>query len=321
MGFPGGSDGKESACNSGYRRDMGLIPGSGRSPRGGNGYLLQYSFFFFFILTVFNESCRQDDFILKIWSTSRICVSSLRRGHANLLCIVPILVYALLKRAHYSSILAWRFPWTEKPGELQSTRLQWVRHNWVTKHTHKKGNRLFKVWAGFGGWISSLNLFVNQSYKWSIDPSVQFSHSIESDSLPPHGLQHARPPCPSPTPGAYSNSCPLSWWCHPTILSFVIPFSSCLQSFLASGSFQMSQFFTSGGQRIGVSASASVLSMSIQDQFPLGWTGWISLQSKEFSRVFSDTTQFQSISSSALSFLYSPTLTSIHDYWKNHSFD
>ena len=111
-----------------------------------------------------------------------------------------------------------------------------------------------------------------------------------SDSLRLHGLQHARPPCPSPTPGVYPNSCPLSQWCHPTISSSVIPFSSCLQSFPASGTFQMSQFFTSGGQSIRVSDSASVLSMTIQDWFSLGWTGWISMQSKGLSRVFSNTT-------------------------------
>ena len=120
--------------------------------------------------------------------------------------------------------------------------------------------------------------------------SLQFSLSVVSDSLQPRGLQHPRPPCPSPTPRAYSNSCPLSRWCHPTISSSVDPFSSCLQSFPASGSFQMSQFFTSGGQTIGVSASASVLPMDIQDWFPLGWIGWISLQSKGLSRVFSNTT-------------------------------
>ena len=111
-----------------------------------------------------------------------------------------------------------------------------------------------------------------------------------SNSLWLHGLQHARPPCPSPTPRVYSNSCPLSQWCHPTISSSVVLFSSCLQSFPASGSFQMSQLFTSGGQRTGVSASASVLPMNTQDWFPLGWTGWISLQSKGLSRVFSNTT-------------------------------
>ena len=111
-----------------------------------------------------------------------------------------------------------------------------------------------------------------------------------TDSLRPHDLQHARPPCPSPTPGVYPNSCPLSQWCPPTISSSVIPFSSCPQSFPASEPFQMSQLFTSGGQSIGVSASTSVLPMNTQDWFPLGWTGWISLQSKGLSRVFSNTT-------------------------------
>ena len=111
-----------------------------------------------------------------------------------------------------------------------------------------------------------------------------------SDSLRPHGLQHARLPRPSPTPGAYSNSCPLSQWCHQTISSSVVRFSSYFQSFPASGSIQMSQFFTSGGKNIGVSVSASVLPMNIQDWFPLRWIGWISLQSKRLSRVFSNTT-------------------------------
>ena len=113
--------------------------------------------------------------------------------------------------------------------------------------------------------------------------SVQFSLSVMSDALWPHGLQHARLPCPSPTHGAYSNSCPLSRWCHPTISSSVIPFSSHLQSFPASGSFPVSQFFTSGGQDIGVSASASALSTNIQDWFPLGFTGWISVLFKGLS--------------------------------------
>ena len=118
--------------------------------------------------------------------------------------------------------------------------------------------------------------------------STQFSCLVVSDSLWSRGLQHVRLPCPSPTPGACSNSCPLSRWCCPTYSSSVIPFS-CLQSFPAWGSFQMSQFFTSGGQTIGVSASASILPVNIQDWFPLGWTGWISLQSKGLSRVFSNT--------------------------------
>ena len=110
--------------------------------------------------------------------------------------------------------------------------------------------------------------------------SVQFSHSVASDSLRPHELQHSRPPCPSPTAAVYPNSCPLSLWCHLTISSSVVPFSSCLQSFPTSGSLQMSQPFASGGQNIGVSASTSVLPVNTQDWFPLGWTGWISLQSK-----------------------------------------
>ena len=120
--------------------------------------------------------------------------------------------------------------------------------------------------------------------------SAQFSDSVMSNTLRPHGPQHASLPCPSPALGAYSNSCPLSWWCHPAILSSVVHFSSRLQSFPALGSFQMSQFFTSGGQSIGGSATASVLPMNIQDWSPLGWTGWISLQSKGLSRVFSNTT-------------------------------
>ena len=120
--------------------------------------------------------------------------------------------------------------------------------------------------------------------------SIQFSCSVVSDSLLPHGLQHTRLPCPSPTPGTYSNSCPSSRGCHPTISFSVIPFSSNLQSFSASGSFQMSQFFESGGQSIGDSASASVLLMNIWDWFPLGLTGWISLLSEGLSRVFSNTT-------------------------------
>ena len=122
----------------------------------------------------------------------------------------------------------------------------------------------------------------------SLSPiSVQFSSVAQSClTLRSHGLQDTRPPCPSPTPGAYSNSCPSSWWCHPTISSSVVPFSSCLQSFPASGSFPMSPFFASGGQSIGASALASILPMTIQDRFPLGLTGWISLQSKGLSRAF-----------------------------------
>ena len=135
-------------------------------------------------------------------------------------------------------------------------------------------------------------MFDKTSIHWTPNStldSVQFSHSVMSHSLQTHGPQHSRLPCPSPTRGAYPNSGPLCWWCQPTISSSIFHFSSHLQSFLASGSFQKSQFFTSGGQSIGVSASASVLPMNSQDWFPLGWTGWISLQSKGLSRVFSNT--------------------------------
>ena len=150
--------------------------------------------------------------------------------------------------------------------------------------------------------------------------STQLNRSVMSNSLQPHGLQQTRLPCPSPTPAAYSNSCPLSQCCHPTILSSVLPFSSHLQSFPASASFPMSQLFTWGGQRAGVSASASVLPMNIQDWFPRdGLAG--SPCSPRDSQESSPKPQFKSINTSAPSFLYSPTLTSIHDYWKNHSLD
>ena len=171
------------------------------------------------------------------------------------------------------------------------------------KHSREKGLRSF---------LYSKSAIWDLTFRYH---SVQFSHSVVSDSLQLHGLQHAKPPCPSPTPRVYSNSCPLNRWCHPTISSFVIPFSSCPQSFPASGSFQMSQLFASGGQSIGVSASASVLPMNIQDWFPLGLTGWISLQSKGLSRVFSNPTvqkhQFFSVQLSLQS-----NSTSIHDTGK-----
>ena len=141
---------------------------------------------------------------------------------------------------------------------------------------------------------------MNHLHDWH-PSSVQYRCSVVFDSLRPHGLQHARPPCPSPAPGVYSNSCPLSQWCHPTVSSSVVPFSSCPQSFPASGSFLMNQFFASGGQRIGVSASTSVLPMNIQDRFPLGWTGWISLQSKGLSRVLNTTVQKHQLFSTQLS--------------------
>ena len=143
----------------------------------------------------------------------------------------------------------------------------------ITKERHQ--------WQGYSCW--------SRSVVRCQGCSLQFSHSVMSDSLWPHGLQHARPPCPSATPRVHSNSCPLSQWCHPTVSSSVVPFFSYLQSFPASGSFPMSQFFASGGQSIGVSVSASILPMNIQDWFSL-LTGWSSLQSKGLSRVFSNTT-------------------------------
>ena len=171
-------------------------------------------------------------------------------------------------------------------------------------------------------WRICINLRLHFSMTFLNDDdnyvSVHFSCSVVSNSLRLHALQHASPLCPSPTPGVHLNSCPLSRWYRPTISSSVVPFFSRLQSFPASGSFPMSQFFTSGSQSIGVSASASILPMNIQDSSPLGWTSWISLQSKGLSSLLQ---QFKSINSLALSFLYSPTLTSKHNYWKNHSLE
>ena len=154
-------------------------------------------------------------------------------------------------------------------------------------------------------------------FTWS---SVQFSRSVMSDSLRSHESQHARPPCPSPTPRVHSDSCPSSEWCHPAIPSSFVPFSFCPQSLPASESFPMSQLFAWGGQSTGVSALASFLPKKFQGWSPSEWTGWICLQSKGLSRVFSNTT-VQSINSSAFSLLHSPTLTSIHDHRKNHSLD
>ena len=150
--------------------------------------------------------------------------------------------------------------------------------------------------------------------------SVQFSCSVVSNSLRPHESQHARSPCPSPTPGVYSNSCPSSRWWHPAISSSVVPFSSYPHSFPASWSFPMSQLFKWGGQSTRVSASASVLPMNTQDWSPLGWTGSISFQSKGLPRVFSNTT-VQKHQFFGAQLPHSPTLTSIRDHWKNHSLD
>ena len=208
-------------------------------------------------------------------------------------------------KATYSSNLAWRIP-----RSVLSMGLQRVRYDWVTFTLYTTHTMLHKQYL-----LSELFVLENSQstrkplhppplktksrlkregayvYLWLLyGSSVQFSCSVMSDSLRPHGLRHARPPCPSPTPRVHSNSCPLSWWCHPAISSSVVPFSSHLQYFPASECFQMSQLFTSGGRSIGISASESVLPMNIQDWFPLGWTGWISLLSKGLSRVFSNTT-------------------------------
>ena len=136
---------------------------------------------------------------------------------------------------------------------------------------------------------TSINWWTDRHCLSIMEYSVQFSRSVMSASLQPHEPQHARPPCPSPTPRVHPKPCPSSQWCHPTISSSVIPFSSCLQYFPASGSFRMSWLFASGGQSVGVSVSISVLPMNIQDWFPLGWTGWTSLQAKGLSRIFSKT--------------------------------
>ena len=149
--------------------------------------------------------------------------------------------------------------------------------------------------------------------------SVQFSHSVVSDSLRPHESRHTRPPCPSPTPGVYSNSCPSSRWCHPAILSSAVPFSYCPQSLPASGSFSISQLFAWGGQSTGFSASTSVFPMNIQDWSPLGWTGWISLQSKGLSRVFFNAIEKHQFFSTQLS--SQSNSHPYNDHWKNHSLD
>ena len=174
---------------------------------------------------------------------------------------------------------------------VKATNYPIVMYRWES-WTVKKAERIdaFELWC----WRRFLRVSwtarsSNQSILNEIS-SVQFSGSVMSNSLEFHELQHTRPPCPSPIPEVYPNSCPLSWWCHATISSSVIRFSSNPQSFPASRSFQMSQLVASGGQNIGVSASASVLLMNIQDWFPLGWTGWISWQSKGLSRVFSNIT-------------------------------
>ena len=162
-----------------------------------------------------------------------------------------------------------------------------IDKKWISCRQHVYGSSFI---INSGSLFLLVGIFNPLKFKVIVDiyVPIQFSSLVVSDSLQPHGLQHTRPACPPPTPRVYSNLCPLSWWCHPTISSSVDPFSSHLQSCPASGSFPVSQFFTSEGQSIGV--SASVLPMNIQDWFPSGWTSWISLKSKGLSRVFSNTT-------------------------------
>ena len=186
-------------------------------------------------------------------------------GHINLYLVILVLIYI----QEWSAGLITDQKWWYIPSHLTSGE-HWSNH-FIIWHFRQNVYLMLKVIIA----------------KFS---SVQFSHSVVSDSLWPHEPQHARPPCPSSTARVYPNPCPLSQWCHPTISSSVVHFSFCPQSFPASGSFQMSQFFTSGGQTIGVSASPSVLPINIQDWSPLGWTGWIFLQSKGLWRVISNTT-------------------------------
>ena len=207
--------------------------------------------------------------------------------------------------------------WTSKPLWCQPMKFI-LKGNGMSFHVLEYHSKVFmRTLMTTRKWVSGL-----QRAKKDAISSVQFSCSVLSDSLWPHGLQHARLPCPSSTPRACSNSCPLSWWHHPIISSSVVPFSSCLQSFPESGSFQMSQFFASGNQNIGASASASasVLPVNIQDWFPLGLTGLISLQSKGLSRVFSNITVQNNQFFTAQLSLYSNS--HIHTWLlEKHSFD
>ena len=223
---------------------------------------------------------------LSKWKT-RILISQIQEGKNKLLLTMLDLKGIMLlineisqtgKDAYYRISLIQGI-WKPKHRIKQTRNSHRYREQMVTRRERHQGDE----WNGWRKLVQTSNYKINNKDEMHSGSSVQFSHSVVSNSLQPHELQHPRPPCPSPIPGVYSNSCPSSWWCHPTISSSVIHFSSCPRYFPASGSFQMSQLFASGGQSIGVSASTSVLPMNTQDWSPLGWTGWISLQSKGLS--------------------------------------
>ena len=205
---------------------------------------------------------------------------------------------------HFFSFIHWRRKWQPTPVFLHGESQRWGSLVGAVYEVAQS-----RTWQKQLSSSSSIANDEKVAFSW-----VHFSHSVVSNSSLPHGLQNTRLPCPSPTPAVCSNSHSSSLWCHPTISSSVDTFSSCFQSFPASGSFPMSQFFSSGGQSFGVSASASVLPMSIQDWFPLGWTGWISLQSKGLSRDFSSTTVWKHQFLQCSAFFMIPILTFIHDY-------
>ena len=204
-------------------------------------------------------------------------------------------------------------PGSSVGGILQARTREWVAISF------SRGSS----WPRDRTWVSCVGkqlLYCRTTGEALLTLLLLFSHSVESDSLQPHGLQHPRLPCLSPSPGAWSNSCPLSWWCHQTISSSLIPFFSCLQSFPALGSFTMSQLFASGGQVLELQLQHQCFQWIFRTDFLSDWLVWFPCHPRD-SQESSPTLQFKRIYSSMLSLLYGPTLTSIHDYRKNHSFD
>ena len=233
--------------------------------------------------------------------------------------------------AIHFSILAWRIPWMEKAGRLQFMGSQRVRHDWVTNtvcafgssnmlcyYMKRPKHKRESIVYFHLGWFVPVLLDLIAWLDTPLKCSVQFSCSVVSKSLRPHGLQQTRLPCPSPTSGAYSDSCPSSRWCHPTISSSVVPFFSCLRSFPASGSFPMSQFFHLVAKVLEFQLQHQSFQWIFRTDFLYYWLVGSPYSPKD-SQEPSPTPQFKSINSSVLSFVYSPTLTFIHDYWKNHS--